>query len=156
MNQRQRAALADRYQSDGMSGSSPQKLLLAIFDRLGRDLDSAIEAINGNNIELAHRSLVNAQELVFELNFALDPDVWPPALELRSLYSHLLSLLIDANTNKSVETIGLCLDIVNPLAESWREAHRALNEQKVGTGSRVPSSTISGAYSGGAVPGGTA
>lgn len=156
MNPRQRAALADRYQSDGMSGSSPQKLLLAIFDRLGRDLNTAIEAINANNIELAHRSLVNAQELVFELNFALDPDVWPPALELRSLYSHLLTLLIDANTNKSVETIEQCLDIVNPLAESWREAHRALNEQKVGAGTRVPTGTSAGgAASGSGFLGGT-
>lgn len=131
MNQRQRAALANRYQSDGMQGSSPQKLLLAVFDRLGRDLNSAIAAINDGNVEVAHRALVNAQELVFELNCALEPDVWPAAQELRLVYEHLLDRLVEANTDKSVETVQHCIAIVSPLAESWAEAHRALEEQKV-------------------------
>lgn len=131
MNQRQRAALASRYQTDGMSGSSPQKLLLAVFDRLGRDLDTAIAAITGNDVEGAHGALVNAQELVFELNFALEPDIWPAAQELRSVYEHLLTLLVEANLNKSVEKVERCIAIVSPLAESWAEAHRVLQEQKM-------------------------
>lgn len=131
MNQRQRAALAGKYQSDGMQGSSPQQLLLAIFDRLGRDLQSAIEAINAADVEQAHKALVNAQELVFELNCALKPEVWPAAEELRAVYEHLLDLLVDANTNKSVETVERCVAIVTPLAESWTEAHRSLEQQKL-------------------------
>ncbi|MEM7324493.1 MAG: flagellar export chaperone FliS [Actinomycetota bacterium] len=134
MNQRQRAALAGKYQSDGMSGSSPQKLLLAVFDRLGRDLDAAIVAIEANNVEAAHKFLVNAQDLVFELNLALEPDVWPAALELRSVYEHLLDLLVEANLDKSVDKVQRCIAIVEPLAESWREAHDALNQQKVAAG----------------------
>ncbi len=131
MNQRQRAALADRYQSDGMQGSSPAKLLLAMFDRLGRDMRTSIEAINANNVELAHKALVNAQELVFELNCALEPDVWPAAQELRSVYEHVLELLVEANLTKSVETVERCIGLITPLAESWNEAHRALEEQKI-------------------------
>lgn len=132
MNQRQRAALASRYQSDGMSGSSPQKLLLAVFDRLVRDLETAKGAITTGRIEAAHHALLNAQELVFELNLALEPEVWPAAHELRSLYEHLLEILVEANLNKSVDRVERCLAIVNPLAETWAEAHRTLEEQKVG------------------------
>jgi len=129
VNQRQRAALANRYQSDGMSGSSPQKLLLAVFDRLQRDLATAVEAIEGNRIEAAHRALLNCQDLVHELNLALAPEVWPAAAELRSVYEHLITLLVDANLSKSVETVGRCQAIVTPLAQSWAEAHRSLQEQ---------------------------
>ncbi|MGI9598744.1 MAG: flagellar export chaperone FliS, partial [Acidimicrobiales bacterium] len=129
MNQQQRAALASRYQTDGMQGSSPQKLLLAVFDRLGRDLETSIAAIEASDVEAAHRALVNAQELVFELNFALDPEAWPAAVELRALYEHLLGLLIDANLNKSIATVQRCIEIVTPLAETWREAHNQLQEQ---------------------------
>ncbi|MGB5757914.1 MAG: flagellar export chaperone FliS [Acidimicrobiales bacterium] len=131
MNQREHAALAGRYQNDGMAGSSPQKLLLAVFDRLQRDLQDSMAAIDGNQIEAAHRSLVNAQELVFELNLALAPDVWPAALELRAIYEHLMTLLIDANMSKSVDKVEQCLRIVNPLAETWAEAHRALQEKQL-------------------------
>lgn len=128
MNERQRALLAGRYETDGMAGSSPQKLLLAMFDRLGRDLDSAVTAIGGNQIEAAHRSLVNAQELVFELRIALDPDVWPGASELQGLYDHLLTLLVEANLTKSASTIERCIAIVGPLGESWSEAHQMLQK----------------------------
>ncbi len=129
MNQRQRAALADRYQTDGMAGSSPQKLLLAVFSRLHRDLDTAIAAITTGQIEAAHRSLVNAQELVYELRLALDPEVWPGATELRAIYDYVLSLLIDANLNKSTENVERCIAIVAPLEQSWIEAHGMLQQQ---------------------------
>ena len=131
MNQRQRAALADRYQSDGMPAASPQKLLLAVFDRLRRDLDQAVEAIEAGQVEASHRALLHAQDLVHELNLALEPDVWPAAVELRSLYEHLLDLLIDANLNKSVDLVGRCQAIVVPLADTWAEAHRALQQQRL-------------------------
>ncbi|MEM7274176.1 MAG: flagellar export chaperone FliS [Actinomycetota bacterium] len=138
MNQRQRAALASRYQSDGMSGSSPQKLLLAVFDRLGRDLDNAIAAIQSGAVEVVHRHLVNAQDLVFELNLALDPEAWPAANELRSVYEHLLDLLVDANMHKTVDRVQRCVAIVTPLAESWTAAHEALNQQRVAAGTATP------------------
>ncbi len=131
MNQRQHAALAGKYQSDGMAGSSPQQLLLAVFDRIGRDLENATEAIQTNQVELAHRCLVNSQELVYELNLALAPDVWPAAQELRAVYEHLMQLLIEANLNKSVANVERCAQIVTPLAESWAEAHRLLQEQRL-------------------------
>lgn len=131
MNQRQQAALAGKYQSDGMAGSSPQQLLLAVFDRMSRDLENAAQAIQTNQVELAHRCLVNTQELVYELNLALDPAVWPPAQELRAIYEHLMELLIEANLNKSVANVERCAQIVTPLAETWTEAHRVLQEQRL-------------------------
>ncbi|MGI9597402.1 MAG: flagellar export chaperone FliS [Acidimicrobiales bacterium] len=134
-NQRRQAALAGRYQTDGMAGSSPQKLLLAVFDRLGRDLQNSIDAITSNQVESAHRSLLNAQELVYELNLALAPDVWPAAEELRAVYEHLMQLLIEANLDKSVAKVERCVSIVTPLADSWTEAHRTLQQKRVGAAS---------------------
>ncbi len=130
-NRRQRAALADRYQADGMSVSSPQKLLLAVLDRLEKDLADAIGAIEYGNVEVAHRSLLHAQDLVHELNLALEPDVWPAAAELRQVYEHVLDLLIDANLTKSTDVVRRCQDIVAPLAATWHEAHRNLQQERL-------------------------
>ena len=127
MNQQQRAALADRYRTDGMAGSSPEKLLLAVYDRLRRDLETAAAAVTGQRIEGAHRALVNAQELVYELQIALDPEVWPGANDLRSVYDHLYGLLIEANLTKSPETIERCREIVVPLEESWSAAYQLVH-----------------------------
>lgn len=109
-----------------MAGASSEKLLLAVFDKLRRDLDAASTAIGLGEIEAAHDRLLNAQELVYELQLALDADVWPGAKDLRSIYEHLMSLLIDANLNKSAETIERCSAIVVPLGESWAEAYELL------------------------------
>lgn len=146
MNQRQRAALASRYKSDGMSGSSPQKLLLAVFDRLGRDLTTAVTAIEDGRVEVAHRHLINAQDLVFELNLALDPDAWSAATEMRLVYQHLTELLVEANLNKTVDNVQKCQAIVTPLAETWAEAHDALNQQKAAAGTATPRAGAAAAY----------
>jgi flagellar protein FliS len=123
------AALADRYQTDGMAGCSPQKLLLAVFERLHRDLDTAVAAVTTSQIETAHQALLNAQELVHELRLALDPEAWPGANDLRAIYDYVLSLLVEANLSKSADAIERCLAIVVPLEQSWVEAHRLLQEQ---------------------------
>ncbi len=138
MNQRQRAALADRYQSDGMSVSSPQKLLLAVFDRLVRDLAEAATAIETNDVEVAHRALVHAQDLVHELNLALEPEVWPAATELGSVYQHVLDLLVEANLTKSIDRVRDCQTLVVPLAETWHEAHRNLQQQRLEQAVQAP------------------
>lgn len=133
MNQQRRAALANRYQSDGMTGAAQEKLLLAVFDRLRRDLDAATAAIDGGKIETAHERLLNAQELVYELQLALDADVWPGANDLRSIYGHLMTLLIDANLTKSAVAVARCSAIVVPLGESWAEAYELIQNGDVST-----------------------
>jgi flagellar secretion chaperone FliS len=122
----QQALLASRYKSDGMAASSPQKLVVLIYDRLARDLDTAVTAIEAREIEGAHRALVNAQDLVFELQLALDAELWPGAVELESIYDYLLGLLVAANLKKSVELVKRCIDIVAPLRETWTEAYQMI------------------------------
>jgi flagellar protein FliS len=131
VNQRQRASLASRYNTDGMTGSSPQKLLIAMFDRLQRDLGTAVAAIGRHDVEASHRALLNAQDLVYELNMALDLDAWPAAHELRSIYQHLMDLMIEANLKKDPKLIVACQAIVDPLADSWRAAYQTLQAQKL-------------------------
>ena len=127
MTTRQRAALAQRYETDGMGAACPQKLLLAVFERIRSDVDDAGAAIAEADVERAHRRLLNAQELVYELDLALDTDLWEAGLQLRGLYRHLLGLLTEANLTKSPDPINQCLSIIVPLQETWIEAHRQLN-----------------------------
>ncbi len=121
-----------------MSVSSPQKLLLAVFDRLVRDLAEAAAAIDGNDVEVAHRALVHAQDLVHELNLALEPEVWPAATELGSVYQHVLDLLVEANLTKSIDRVRDCQTLVVPLAETWHEAHRNLQQQRLEQAVQAP------------------
>lgn len=135
MTPNQRALLANRYQTDGMAASSPQKLLVLLCERLGADLDSAAAAIADRETERAHKALLNAQDIVFELQVALDPDAWDGAAELRSVYEYLSGLLVEANLKKSLPLIEQCKTIASPLIESWQEAYRLVQQGPV---TRVP------------------
>jgi flagellar protein FliS len=133
MSPRNRAVLANRYQSDGMAMSSPQKLVVLMFERIETDLTRAVEAIEFSRVEDAHNALINAQELVFELQLALDTDTWPEGTELASIYDYLLTLLIDANLRKSADLVRQAISIVAPLSQSWAEAYRMIQRGEVAT-----------------------
>lgn len=126
MTPSQQALLASRYKADGMAVSSPQKLVVLIYDRLSRDLDTALAAIEANSVEGAHKALVNAQDLVFELQMALDADLWEGARDLAAIYDYLLGLLVAANLKKSADQVQRCIEIVTPLRESWTEAYQMI------------------------------
>ena len=126
MTPSQQALLASRYKADGMAVSSPQKLVVLIYDRLARDLGTALAAIEARNVEGAHKALVNAQDLVFELQMALDADLWEGARDLAAIYDYLLGLLVAANLKKSAEQVQRCVEIVSPLRESWTEAYQMI------------------------------
>lgn len=134
-----RATALDRYTTDGMASTSPNKLLLRVFDRLERDLRTAATASITGDIEVAHSALVNAQELVHELRLALDPTIWPPAVELRSLYDYLYRRMVDANVDKDPMLIGHCLEIVSQLGETWAEAERQTRQGSATGGGPVGS-----------------
>lgn len=123
-----RAALADQYQNDGMAASSPPRLLLAVFDRLQRDLNTAIAAIQMGQVEPAHKALVNAQDLVLELRLALEDQTWSGVAELQALYDYIIDRLVDANLSKDPQLVKDCLAVVVPLGETWVEADRMLRE----------------------------
>jgi flagellar protein FliS len=122
----QHALLASRFKADGMAASSPQKLVVLIYEQLSRDLDAAVVAIEDRQVEAAHKALVNAQDLVFELQLALDPELWPGAVELHAIYDYLLGLLVSANLKKSAATVQRGIEIVAPLRESWNEAYQTI------------------------------
>ncbi len=117
-----RAKLADRYQTDGLAITPPQQLLIRLYERLQRDLVQASDAATTGLIEETHRLLVHAQEIVYELDLALDTDVWPEGQSLKAIYAYLADRLIQANLRKSPVIVDECLEHVRPLVQAWQAA----------------------------------
>ncbi len=116
------ARLAQRYHQDGMSVTPGPQLVVKLYERLLLDLRRASQAVVDRDVEAAHEQLVHAQDIVFELNLALDVDAWDGGPALRSIYEHLGEKLIDANVRKSMRLTDECIDVVAPLVEAWQEA----------------------------------
>ncbi len=101
--------------------SKPQ-LLVALYERLVRDLAGAEAALDGRDLETVSKNLQHAQDIVLALEEALDQNTWAAAEQLGSLYRYLYGRLLQANVNKDPAIVRECRSLVEPLVEAWREA----------------------------------
>jgi flagellar protein FliS len=114
------------YMNASVNTANPQRLLVMLFDRLVLDVKRGIEAQKTAQFDEASKQLLHAQEIVSELSSSLNVDVWDGAARLASLYDWLFSELIKANISRDVTVTEGCLRVVEPLAETWREAALAV------------------------------
>ena len=119
-------SLRARYLGDSVSTSSPQQLLVRLYDRLALDLERAETAIADGDRETTNEQLQHAQEIVIELRSSLRVDVWDGGPRLAALYSWLLGELIQANIKNDLRRVGDCRRIVEPLRDAWRQAAASL------------------------------
>jgi flagellar protein FliS len=114
------------YMNASVNTANPQRLLVMLFDRLVLDVKRGIEAQKVSQYDEASKQLLHAQEIVSELSSSLNVDAWDGAARLASLYDWLFSELIKANISRDVTVTEACLRVVEPLAETWREAALAV------------------------------
>lgn len=113
---------AQSYVNQSIATASPERLLVMLVDRLTLDVRRAAAAQEADDHVTASTNLMHAQEIVLELKTSLRLDVWEGAQQLADIYTWLYSRLIKANTSRDVTVTQDCLKIVEPLAETWREA----------------------------------
>jgi flagellar protein FliS len=119
-------SLRARYLGAAVTTSSPQQLLVMLYDRLALDLDRAHGALEAGDKNGADPHLKHAQEIVMELRASLNVEVWDGAPRLAALYSWLLTELIAANVKGDLRRVGDCQRIVEPLRDAWRQAAASL------------------------------
>jgi flagellar secretion chaperone FliS len=120
------ASLRARYLGDTVTTASPQQLLVMLYDRLALDLDRARTALEAGNRAAAGEQLSHAQDIVLELRSSLQVDAWEGGPRLASLYSWLLTELVQANVKADRNRVASCLAVVEPLRDAWRQAAASL------------------------------
>ncbi|MGD9794977.1 MAG: flagellar export chaperone FliS [Acidimicrobiia bacterium] len=117
--------LRARFTDTMVSTASKDRLLTMCYDRVVRDLSEARVAIDAGRTSDAHHLLVHAQELIFELDRAVDVSVWPDGVGLKRLYEYVQHRLMEANVGKKHQPILDCLLVLEPLRDAWHSAYRA-------------------------------
>lgn len=113
---------AQTYVAQSVGTASPERLLVMLLDRLVLDVQRAIQSQEAGDHAAASPNLLHAQEIVLELKVSLRLDVWDGAAQLSSIYGWLHQQLVRANVSRDVAVTKDCLKIIEPLAETWREA----------------------------------
>lgn len=111
----------DRFR-EASEAMTPARMVVLLYERLLRDIDDARTDLAAGDRYRAHTALLHAQEIITELDAALDPDVWPEATQLSQLYRYLHARLVEANVEQNPAPLEECRGLVEPLVETWREA----------------------------------
>jgi flagellar protein FliS len=90
-----------------------------------KSLNNAKIAINNNDMNKAHVSIVMVQEIVAELMSTLKME-YEISHNLMALYEYFLQQLIAANIKKDTAIIDEILDYFNQMYETWEEAVKNL------------------------------
>jgi flagellar protein FliS len=120
------ASLRARYIGDAVATSSPQQILVMLYDRLALDLERAQKFAAAGDREPAGEQLTHAQDIVIELLSSLQVDAWEGGPRLAALYNWLIGELIQANVKLDTNRISACRQVVEPLRDAWRQAAAAL------------------------------
>ena len=127
-----------RYLADAVATATPPRLLVMLYDRLVLDVDRAESALRRGDHPAASVQLQHAQEIVAELISSLDIDAWSGAAGLQSIYTYLLSELIETNMTGDPERAFACRAIIAPLQEAWRTAADELSRTAIPTQFSAP------------------
>lgn len=116
------ASHADYYFQKQVETASRGKLILMLYDGLMRNLESSCHAIDHHQVELAHRKLMKAQDILSELIRSLNPAAGQEvARNLLSLYEFMVHLLVEANLRKDAAHVRRAIDLLKPIRDGWAQ-----------------------------------
>jgi len=122
MNPAQKRAQLER---EAILSASPARLLTMLYDRLLLDLGRAEAAQQNAQWSVASENLIHAQAIVAELSSTLKLDVWDGAADLMAIYTYATTAMLNANTSRDAARTRECIDLLEPLRQSWHEAAQA-------------------------------
>ncbi len=110
-----------RYQRNSVVSASPQELTDMLYSGGVRFIRQAIQSIEENKKEKAHKELVRAQEIYKHLQDTLNMDIEISG-KLYSLYNFIIGQLLQANIKKDTVILYEALGLAEELRNTWKEA----------------------------------
>lgn len=110
-----------QYRTQAVTTASPAQLVAMLYQGALTAITVAEQALaDGTNLELAHRELVRAQDIVNELTCSLDHEQGGVlAANLAALYDFCTDRLLRANIDKDAGLLSAVRDTLAGLAEAW-------------------------------------
>jgi flagellar protein FliS len=115
-------ALRNRYVSDSVSTAPPAQLLVMLYDRLVLDLMIAGQALEAGDRATGSSRVYHAQEILLELRATLDTSAWSGGPGLASLYSYMITELVQCNVTGDRARVETVQGFAEQLRDAWREA----------------------------------
>ena len=108
------------YKKASVNTLDQNKLIIMLYDGAIKNANFAVEYIKSGEIEKVHDSLIKTKNIVTELLATLNMENGGEiAKNLKSLYSYMFSLLIEANMEKKSKPVLTVIDLLKELRGAW-------------------------------------
>jgi flagellar protein FliS len=129
------------YLANAVGGAPPEKLLTMLYDALVNNVVLAQRALEEKDNWTLNERLLNAQEIVLELQGTLKPEVWSGGPALLAIYGYVYRLLVRANVHKEAGALSEARKLLEPLQAAWHAAaDQVLADKAAACGARVAAS----------------
>jgi len=118
----------NQYKENSILTSTPEELTLMLYNGIVKFLMQAQAAIDENNVEKAHNSLMRAQDIIYELQSTLDMQ-YEISKQLSQLYDYMNRRIMEANIRKDKDILGEVLSFAKELRETWAQAMKIAKKQ---------------------------
>ena len=108
------------YAKNKFQTAGPAELTLMLYEGGIKFCNLAIEAIERNDIQEAHRNIMKAQRVIEEFQATLD-NKYPVAQDFDNVYSYMHRRLIQANIKKDKEIVEEVLKHFRTMRDTWKE-----------------------------------
>jgi flagellar protein FliS len=110
-----------RYRAIQVTTSTPQQILLMLYDGLFRFMGEARTAMSTGDRARAGERISKAHAILDELFATLDPTKAPELCEtLGGVYLFAMSHLVDANVKQDPALVDETIRVLTPLHEAWQ------------------------------------
>ena len=108
------------YKKASVNTLDQNKLIIMLYDGAIKNANFAVQYMESGEIEKVHDSLIKTKNIVTELLATLNMEQGGEiAKNLKSLYSYMFSLLIEANMEKKSKPVLTVIDLLKELRGAW-------------------------------------
>ncbi|HUA70219.1 MAG TPA: flagellar export chaperone FliS [Solirubrobacteraceae bacterium] len=112
-------ATPNAYRESAVLSASPEILVVMLYDGARKFLFQAGVAMRDGQIELSHRKLRRAEDIIHHLRDALDMDQGEISERLESIYLFCLRHLQQARFDRDANKLDQVSTLLGELREAW-------------------------------------
>jgi flagellar secretion chaperone FliS len=107
------------YREGAVLSAAPERLVVMLYDGARRFLNQAAVAMAESQIEISHRKLRRAEDIILHLRDTLDMDQGDIARRLETIYLFCGRHLMQARFDRDPSMIELVSGLLAQLRDSW-------------------------------------
>lgn len=134
----------DQYRQVQISTASPGKLILLLYQGAIKALKKANELIDQKEFGEKGDQLIKAQDIIMELNLALDMKAGEISSSLQQIYMYAYRKLVIANLEVDKDGIQEVIGLLENLYEAWEVAVQSTEGTLPGAAPAMPKLSVTG------------